>query len=322
MVKRIAHAAPCRTIVDNSGKGSAARMNDAAQYSIMPTRTGGFACGFRKGWSEWQRDTAAAAKWAVEAGFEAIDLGHPSAEDIKALTDAGLKLGTVDFPGGWADGDAGKRKDAGEKAAAYIAEKAALGAKLFFTVIPGDGGRSWEENYKIALDGFAPVAAAAEAANAFIVIEGWPGGGSLPNLACTPETYRSLIKDIGLKSVAINYDPSHLIRLGVDHVRFLQEFAPHVKHVHGKDTELFPEAAYELGSQGSPFRKEHGFGEHIWRYTIPGHGIARWPTIFRILKENGFDGIVSVELEDENFNGSEAGEKAGLTHSLNFLRGA
>ena len=32
--------------------------------------------------------------------------------------------------------------------------------------------------------------------------------------------------------------------------------------------------------------------------------------------------IVSVELEDENFNGSEAGEKAALLHSLDFLRSA
>jgi hypothetical protein len=32
--------------------------------------------------------------------------------------------------------------------------------------------------------------------------------------------------------------------------------------------------------------------------------------------------LVSIELEDENFNGSEAGEKAGLIHSLNFLIGA
>lgn len=289
----------------------------------MPTRTGGFVCGFRRGGSEWQRDINALAKWATETGFEAIDLGQPDAAEIGALTGAGLKLGTIDLPGGWTDGDAEKRKTASDRAAAYIREKAALGAKLFFTIIPGDGGRSRAENYKIALDGFGPVAAAAQDVNAFIVIEGWPGGGNLPNLACTPETYRSIIKDLGLNSVAVNYDPSHLIRLGVDHVRFLQEFVPHVKHVHAKDTELFPEAAYELGLySGSVTAKGHGWGEHVWRYTIPGHGVARWPTIFRILKDGGFDGMASVELEDENFNGSEAGEKAGLIHSLNFLRGA
>ncbi|MDX1931236.1 MAG: sugar phosphate isomerase/epimerase family protein [Capsulimonadales bacterium] len=289
----------------------------------MATRTGNFAIGFRKGWSEWQRDTAAAAKWASENGFEALDLGQPSAEDIDVLKAHGLKLGTVDFPGGWTDSEPVKRKEAGEKAAAYIKEKADLGAKLFFTILPGDASRSRAENYRIALEGFAPVAEAANSVDAYIVIEGWPGGGSLPHLACNPETYRSVIKDIGLPSVAINYDPSHLIRMGIDHIRFLNEFLPHVRHVHGKDTELFPEKAYELGLyQNSAFESPFGYGEHVWRYTIPGHGVARWTEIFKILAAGAFSGIVSVELEDGNFNGSAEGEKSGLLHSLNFLRSA
>jgi sugar phosphate isomerase/epimerase len=125
--------------------------------------------------------------------------------------------------------------------------------------------------------------------------------------------------------VAINYDPSHLIRLGVDPIRFLQEFIRFIPHVHAKDTELFPEAVYELGlyqDSVSPQRPPHRYGAHTWRYTIPGHGQARWTEIFRILRDNHYRGVVSVELEDENFIGSEADEKAGLLHSLNFLRGA
>jgi hypothetical protein len=31
--------------------------------------------------------------------------------------------------------------------------------------------------------------------------------------------------------------------------------------------------------------------------------------------------VISVELEDEQFNGTEAGEKAALVHSLSFLKG-
>ena len=67
--------------------------------------------------------------------------------------------------------------------------------------------------------------------------------------------------------------------------------------------------------------KAHGFGEWTWRYTIPGHGVARWNEITAILKSNGYNGVISVELEDEHFNGTEAGEKAALVHSLNFLKG-
>jgi sugar phosphate isomerase/epimerase len=117
----------------------------------------------------------------------------------------------------------------------------------------------------------------------------------------------------------VNYDPSHLIRLGVDHVRFLREFATHVKHVHAKDTQLYPDALYEFGTQPATFAKPHGFGEWTWRYTIPGHGEARWVEIFSVLKEHGYRGAVSIELEDENFNGTDAGEQTALIQSRNFL---
>lgn len=141
------------------------------------------------------------------------------------------------------------------------------------------------------------------------------------NVGCTPETVRAFLKDVG-PGAGLNYDPSHLIRLRVDHIRFLREFIGSVKHVHAKDTEIIDDALYEFGTLPATFAKGHGFGEWTWRYAIPGHGEARWTEIFSILKQNGYAGVVSVELEDENFNGTEAGEKAALIHSLAFLRGA
>jgi len=233
---------------------------------------------------------------------------------------AGLEVGTVDLKGFWGliDKDAGKRKENIAVAVKSIKDAAVLGAVLHFTVIrPVDASLSVLENYKAAVDTYGPIGDAAASAGGAVVLEGWPASGE--NLACNPETYRALLKDV--KGMAINYDPSHLIRMGIDHVRFIKEFAPHVRHVHGKDTELFADALYELGNlQGSAFAKGHGFGAHVWRYTIPGHGCAQWNEIFTSLKQAGFAGVVSVELEDENFNVGEKGEKDGFVHSLNFLR--
>jgi sugar phosphate isomerase/epimerase len=293
----------------------------------MGTRTGNFPIGFRRGWSDWQKkDLKALAQWSKSSGFDRIDLGAATADDIKTLRAAGLDIGSADLLdfGAVMHNDEGKRKECIAKNVAYVKEAAAAGAKVFFTcIIPGDPAKKRAENYKLAIESFAPIAKAADEAGAGVAIEGWPGGGPhLGNLCCTPETYRSFIKDLGCKSTGINYDPSHLIRLGVDHVRFLNEFAGKVWHVHAKDTEVMSEAVYEFGLyQGSVFQKGHGFGEHTWRYTLPGHGCARWGEIFKILKGANFKGAVCVELEDENFNGSEDGEKAGLIHSLNFLKG-
>jgi sugar phosphate isomerase/epimerase len=292
----------------------------------MGTRTGNFAIGFRRGWSEWQKDTKGLAKWAKSSGFDRIDLGNASSDELKTIRGEGVEIGSADLLdfGQIMANDPGKRKEVIAKNVAYIKEASANGAKIFFTcVIPGDGGKKRSENYTLAVECYGPIAKAAADAGAKLAIEGWPGGGNLANPGCNPETYRALIKDLGAKSTGINYDPSHLIRMGIDHIRFLQEFAPNVVHVHGKDTELISEAAYEYGLyQGSAFAKGHGFGEHVWRYTIPGHGCARFCEIFRILKGAGFKGAVCIELEDENFNGSEDGEKAGFLHSLNFLRSA
>jgi len=291
----------------------------------MATRTGNFSIGFRRGWSDWQKkDTKSLATWAKASGFDAIDLGRATAEDVNTLKTAGLKPGSVDLIdfGQIMATDVGKRKDLIAQNVAYVKEASTWGAKAFFTcIIPGDPTAKRADNYKLAVECFTPIANACKDAGAAMVIEGWPGGGPhFATLCCNPETYRAFLKDVGA-GAAINYDPSHLIRLRIDHIRFLKEFAPHVKHVHGKDTDLNDDEFYEVGTQDGIFSKPHGFGQWGWRYTIPGHGVTRWGEVFKILVGAGFKGIVSVELEDENFNGSEEGEKAGLLNSLAFLKG-
>jgi len=292
----------------------------------MQTRTGNFPIGFRRGWSDWQKkDLKSLAAWAAQSGFEAIDLGKVGSEEMSVIKSAGLQLGSADLLdfGGIMAKDAGKRKEAVAKNAQYVKDAAAAGAKIFFTVlIPGDPSAKRSENYRQAIDCYAPICQAAATAGAFVAIEGWPGVPPwYANLCCSPEMMRAFFKEIP-KGSALNYDPSHLIRIGIDHIRFLKEFIQYVKHVHAKDTALLPDAQYELGFyQDSIFSEAHGFGEYVWRHTIPGQGVARWTEILQTLVSSRYQGVVSVELEDENFNTDEAGEKAGLTHSLNFLRG-
>jgi len=309
------------------GRPESVRPGDATEIktSMATTHTGTFPIGFRRGWSEWQKDLQAISRWAKAQEFDAIDLGALRAEDLSTLNSHGLHLGSVDLLefGKLMDTDAGKRKERIARNVSYVAESSDMGAHIFFTcIIPADPIAPRAENYKLAVESFAPIAEACESVGASLAIEGWPGGAPhLANLCCTPETVRAFLKDVG-SGAGINYDPSHLIRLGVDHVRFLQEFLPQIRHVHAKDTELFEDARYEFGAQPATFAKPHGFGEWAWRYTIPGQGAARWGEIFSILSSGGYRGIVSVELEDENFNGTEAGEKAGLKQSLEYLRSA
>ena len=291
----------------------------------MQTRTGSFPIGFRLGRSDWQRRLAAAAAWAKVAGFESVDLPVASAEDVRVATEAGLAIGSADLllMADLAHPDPGRRREVVAANVAYVPRAAAMGVRTLFTIVAADPARTRGENYRVAVDAFGPIADAAAAAGVTVAVEGFPGQGPHHALLCTtPETCRAFLTDLP-RGVSLNYDPSHLIRLGVDHLRFLREFGRRVAHVHAKDTELFPEAAYELGLyQPSAFHPKHKHGDHTWRYALPGHGVARWTEIFRCLQAAGYAGRVSVELEDENFTGTEAGEKAGLGHAVAFLRGA
>jgi sugar phosphate isomerase/epimerase len=292
----------------------------------MHTKTGNFPIGFRRGWGDWQRgDAGALARWAKAAGFAHLDLGWATAADVAAVHAAGLRLGScdlLDFPN-LLSTDAGKRRALLERNLAYVKEIAAAGCRIFFTVIvPGDPARTRAENYRDALEGYAPICQAIADAGAVLAIEGAPGRWPhYPNLCCTPETVRAFLRDMKAPGVGINYDPSHLVRLGVDPVRFLREFAPRVYHVHAKDTRLLPDAAYEYGVyQPAAFAEPHRWGESAWRYTLPGRGNTPWGEVLGILRDSGYGGGVSVELEDEDVNGDAAREQAGLAEALVFLR--
>ncbi|RYG31873.1 sugar phosphate isomerase/epimerase [bacterium] len=232
---------------------------------MLTTRTGGNKIGFRRGWSDWQKDLSGTLAWAKET-----------------MAEAGA-------------------------------------TNLFCVMLPKDPSLSRSENFGYMVEALGELCPKLEAVGARLAVEGWPGPGAL---CCTPEGYRAAIKEVGSKGFGINYDPSHLLRMGIDPIRFVEEFAGSVAHVHGKDTEILEDALYEYGTeQPATFAKAMDFGAWHWRYTIPGHGRVRWTRAFQILAAAGYSGAVSIELEDEAFNGTEAGEKQGILLGAQFLSG-
>lgn len=286
---------------------------------MFTTRTGNFPIGFRRGGSDWQKEASALIGWARDNEFAAIDLGRSHA-DVEAIRNAGLSVGSVDLLE-WQtlfNADKETRAQAIKRNKTYIAQAAAKGISNFFLVIlPADQELPRAENFDYATQALSELTSTLEEHNAQVVIEGWPGAGSL---CCTPETYRALFAAVPSKSIGINYDPSHLIRMGIDPIRFLKEFGARVHHVHGKDCEINAADLYEYGWElPAAFKKSPAFGEAAWRYTIPGHGNSNWSEICHILSEQNYQGAICIELEDADYNGSEAGEKAGLLAGAQFL---
>lgn len=288
----------------------------------MKTRTGNFPIGFRRGGADWQRNLPGLLDWAQENELEVIDLGKDAPESAPVVQAAGLRIGSIDLFDNkrMIAPDKGKRREAIAANREFIQACAGNEPTNFFLVmLPEKAELPRAENFGYMVESFGELAPVLEANNSRIVIEGWPGPGAL---CCTPEGLRAFFKAVPSKAMGVNYDPSHLLRMGIDPLRFLREFGDRVYHVHGKDTELLAENQYEYGTeQPATLAKPIRFGAHAWRYTIPGHGQVRWVETMRLLVEKGYQGCVSIELEDENFNGPAASEQLGILQGARFLAG-
>ncbi len=288
----------------------------------MRTRTGGFPLGFRHVGSSWAKDTEALIAWIKENEIEVIDLKRDADVAARPFVDAGLVIGSIDLPDdkGMISPDAGRRAEAIARNAEYVRTCSAWGPmNIFVCMLPEKPDLARAENFRYMVESFGELVPVLEESSARMVVEGYPGPGAL---CCTPESCRALFKELPSAAMGINYDPSHLIRQGIDPLRFLVEFGERVYHLHGKDTELMSENLYEYGHEQPPtFAERHRFGAMAWRYTIPGQGMMRWGKAFQILEELGYDGSVSIELEDASFNGAEETEKMGILQGIDFLSG-
>lgn len=286
----------------------------------MKTRTGNFPIGFRQMNRQWQRDISSLVEWSLANDLEVIDLTNDSPAAVKTVTEAGLRVGSIDLPDnkGMIAADPARRTEALARNIHFIRACAEAGPQNFFAVMaPEDPDLPRSQNYGYMVESFAELAPVLEETGSHYVIEGWPGPGAL---CCTPETYRAFFRDVPSPSMSVNYDPSHLIRMGIDPLRFLTEFVDRVHHVHGKDTQILAENLYEFGhEQPATFAEPIAYGAQSWRYTIPGHGLFRWGDGLRILADNNYTGAVSIELEDANFNGPEESAKQGILHGARFL---
>jgi sugar phosphate isomerase/epimerase len=148
-------------------------------------------------------------------------------------------------------------------------------------------------------------------------MEGWHPDGYPGNLAYSPELWEWMF-GLGLK---LNFDPSHLLWLGIDPVAALRPYVEHVAHAHAKDAETFPERRNRFGFFGRlSTRDEDPWDMGWWRYRIPGLGAVDFRSYVDALYEGGFDGVLSVEHEDPVWGGSPAKVDQGLQIAQRNLR--
>jgi sugar phosphate isomerase/epimerase len=193
-----------------------------------------------------------------------------------------------------------------------------LGVNVVNTFVGRNPQMSIEENWPEFLETWRPLIHHAEQRGIFIGIENcpmlfgpdeWPGG---KNLATTPAIWRRMFADIPSPHFGLNYDPSHLIWQQIDYVEPLYEFRDRLVHVHAKDARIDRQALQQHGVLAYP---------KLWHTPkIPGQGDIRWGAFIGALNDVGYQGPVSIEVEDRAFEGSMERRKESLLIAAKYLR--
>ena len=166
------------------------------------------------------------------------------------------------------------------------------------------GGMSREETIKqIAAPFFAKLCPEAAQAGVKIALENW-FATNIMNLAQWDLMFE-LVPDANF---GLNFDPSHLLVQDIDYLAAVDRFAARLFHTHAKDTEVRRNERAYLGT------KTDGW----WRFVIPGYGEVNWGVYISRLRHAGYDGVLSIEHEDDSLS-REAGFIKGLAYLRQFV---
>src|SRR3954447_5435443 len=128
----------------------------------------------------------------------------------------------------------------------------------------------WGRNFEDYVTSLKACAAACEAAGVVMTIEPHPAR----YMANTDGALR-LLEHVGSPAVGINFDPSHTFPVGDFPNVSVYRLGKYIKHLHVSDND--------------------GVTNVHWR---PGMGKIDWVAMFQALKDVGYEGVVSIELED------------------------
>jgi sugar phosphate isomerase/epimerase len=261
------------------------------------------------------------AVWPRVGGreFEAshIDVAHfgaKEADDVAELfAEHGLVLSSLAYYENNLHPDTERREEIAAHVIHAIDAAARLGVESVGTFIGRHPGLSVKENVTLAERTLPRLVDHAGERGVKIIIEncvmeGWHPDGYPGNIAYSPELWEWMFS----LGVYLNYDPSHLLWLGIDPVTALKPYVDRIPHAQAKDTQLDPAARDRYGFFGKTLSREHPWDEGWWRYRVPGLGQVDWSGVVDTLYEGGFTGVLSVEHEDPVWGGTEEKVKQGL----------
>jgi len=265
-------------------------------------------------------------KFARKAGFECIEIvaAPGSALDIRkmAKTEIGkikdiltknrVKVSSLTCSLNHLDPDDGRRKKNNGYFIDVLKIAKEFGANIVTTNVWGDRTKPPKENLPLYKEVFSEYAKIAEESKVRIAIENCPLTNSYPffigNIGYSPVMWELLFEAVPSPTIGLQYDPSHLIWLGIDYLRGLYDFKERIYSVHAKDTEIIKDNLY----------KEGILSTNWWRYRLPGLGQINWQKFMATLYDIGYKGDIIIEQKDPVFCRDRMDE--GLKLALKYLK--
>ena len=274
------------------------------------------------------------AAWAGDNGYQALEVAawrdrpgreweashldvesfdQAAAARVRSLMDVhGLELSAVAYYENNLHHDPETREATHDHLRRCIDAAQLLGCGLVGTFVGRDVTLPVRDNLRLAEQVVPPLVEYAAGRGVRLVVEncpmeGWHPDGYPANLAYSPELW-DWLTGLGLY---LNYDPSHLVWLGIDPVAALDGHLDRVLHVQAKDVEVDAAARNRFGVFGQVVDRSP-WVSGWWRYRVPGLGEVDWRRIVDTLYEGGYDGVVSVEHEDPVWSGDPERVRRGL----------
>jgi sugar phosphate isomerase/epimerase len=268
------------------------------------------------------------ASWAAGAGYQALEVaawpdrpgrdweashldvehfGDAEAAQVRdLLAEHGLALSAVAYYENNLHADGAVRDATHDHLRSCVRAAQKLGCGLVGTFVGRDVTLTVEDNLRLAEKVLPPLVEYAADHGVRLVVEncpmeGWHPDGYPANLAYSPQLW-DWMAELGLY---LNFDPSHLVWLGIDPVAVVPAYAERILHVQAKDVEVDPARRDRFGVFGNAVdRATNPWESGWWRYRIPGLGEVDWTALTTTLSAAGYDGVVSVEHEDPVWSGS------------------
>jgi len=263
--------------------------------------------------------------FAASAGFDAIEIdvgGHIKTPDrveaaVALARSRNLFVSSITYFGNQLDADRAKREALRAKTAEFAGAIGEAGVPIF-VIFPGrDDTSSDEANYDDFADFANRLIAQTQSYGLTFAIENWPGPKD-NFIGTTPRGWQELFQRIRDPRFGLEFDPSHLIRIGVDPYQAMATVKDRIAILHAKDTAIDPGSLQAVGYHGKGW----------WQYKLPGLGLIDWPRFLRQARAAGFDGTLSIEHEDAAYGwpgkdlaARKDGERLGLDYLRNVLSG-